>query len=463
MDVFSVFVKFLSFPLISRRHGLRNIYQHVKMLEESQYWTQEHLNELQLKRLKKLLVHAYENTDFYKKRFDDSGFNPYNFRYHDDLIKLPYLTKNEIRNYASGLTARNYHASQLHSSETGGTTGVKMVFYRDNDCLPLKEAALYRFDKWAGWDFGKRMGLVWPAQQDYVGHWTLKAKLKNMLYTRQVVLPGAIIDDAMLKGFIKELREKRPVMIRAFPNPLYEVAQYIKNNNIKDVSTNGVITTGEPLYAWQRKLISNSFHCDIFDSYRSREAGPIAQECECHEGMHVNAESLYIEIMDGVTSPDMHETTGEIVITDLLNFGMPFIRYRMGDIGTISSSSCSCGRGLPLMKKIEGRTGDNLFTSDMKTISPGALVLYLVDEAPGLIGQIQIIQDRLDHIHILMTNDPPPSGDVKEYQVKTIKRLFGESTQVSFETVDKIPREKSGKYSYVKCMLGMEGLTVSRR
>lgn len=115
------------------------------------------------------------------------------------------------------------------------------------------------------------------------------------------------------------------------------------------------------------------------------------------------------------------------------------------------------------MKKIEGRTGDNLFTSDMKTISPGALVLYLVDEAPGLIGQIQIIQDRLDHIHILMTNDPPPSGDVKEYQVKTIKRLFGESTQVSFETVDKIPREKSGKYSYVKCMLGMEGLTVSRR
>ena len=158
--------------------------------------------------MKNILLHAYRNTPFYRKRFDDAGFDPNGFTHPDELKKIPFLTKQEIRDNLRGLLAQNYDKSELHSSETGGTTGVKMAFYRNNGCLSAKEAALYRFEKWTGWDFGERMGVVWTAQQDYVGHWTLK-KIKNALSLRQVVFPAAIMDEESIDNYVKQLMVKK--------------------------------------------------------------------------------------------------------------------------------------------------------------------------------------------------------------------------------------------------------------
>lgn len=453
MSIYSVFVKNISFPFIAKRDGLPRLYEHLQRLEESQFWPRQEIIKLQFARVKKLLIHAYHYTAFYKKRFDDAGFDPFGFTNLSDLSQIPFLTKKQIRDNLQSLISERYKESELHFSETGGTTGVKMKFYRDNDCLSPKEAALYRFEKWAGWDFGQRMGLVWTAQQDYIGHWTQKAKIKNELYVRQIVFPAAILDEELISNYVNLLLRKRPVMIRAFTSPIYEVAKYVQVNNIDDIKLKGVITTGEPLYDHQRKLISSAFHCEVFDSYRSREAGPLAQECELHNGMHINAESLYIEAVQPANPDVFEDGMGEIVVTDLLNYGMPLIRYKMGDMGILSDEKCSCGRGLPLLKKIAGRTSDILYTPDMKCVTAGSLVLYLVDEAPGLLGQVQIIQDQLDHLIIRMTPDPPPTQEIREYQENTVRRLFGEKMRVTFDTVNEIPPEKSGKYLFTKCLL----------
>ena len=453
MSIYSVFVKNISFPFIAKRDGLPRLYEHLKRLEESQFWPRQEIIKFQFSRVKKLLIHAYQYTDFYKKRFDDAGFDPFGFTNLSDLSQIPFLTKKQIRDNLQSLISERYKESELHFSETGGTTGVKMKFYRDNDCLSPKEAALYRFEKWAGWDFGQRMGLVWTAQQDYVGHWTQKAKIKNELWGRQIVFPAAILDEESISNYVNLLLRKRPVMIRAFTSPIYEVAKYVRDNNIDDIKLKGVITTGEPLYDHQRKLISSAFHCEVFDSYRSREAGPLAQECEIHNGMHINAESLYIEAVQPANPDVFEDGMGEIVVTDLLNYGMPLIRYKMGDMGILSDEKCPCGRGLPLLKKIAGRTSDILYTPDKKCVTAGSLVLYLVDEAPGLLGQVQIIQDQLDHLIIRMTPDPPPTQEIREYQENTVRRLFGEKMRVTFDTVNEIPPEKSGKYLFTKCLL----------
>ena len=241
-------------------------------------------------------------------------------------------------------------------------------------------------------------------------------------------------------------------MIRAFTSPLCEIAKYTSDRGIT-IPLKGVVTTGEPLYSHQRRLLSRTFQCEVFDSYRSREAGPLAQECEEHDGMHVNAESLYLECVPPEESELFEPGLGEVVVTDLLNYGMPLIRYKIGDMGALSDASCSCGRGLPLIKKLRGRTTDIFYAPDGKRIAAGALVLYLVDEAPGLIGQVQIVQDRIDHLLIRMTPDPAPTTETKEYQVKTVKRLFGKNMKVSFEFVDEIQKEKSGKYQFTKCLL----------
>jgi len=456
-----MFVKNVSFPLIAKRDGLTGLYTHLKRLEESQFWPREKIFEYQFSRIRDILLYAYQHTGFYRQRFDDAGFDPFKFTKLSDLSRIPFLTKNEIRNSLNDLISRRHTKSELHFSETGGTTGVKMKFYRDNACLSQKEAALYRFEKWAGWDFGHRMGLVWTAQQDYVGHWTKKAKIKNELFGRQVVFPAAILDEESISHYVNLLIRKRPVMIRAFTSPIYEVSKYITDNNIDEIELKGVITTGEPLYDHQRRLISSAFHCDVFDSYRSREAGPLAQECELHNGMHINAESLYIETVQPANPEAFEDGIGEIVVTDLLNYGMPLIRYKMGDMGILSDEKCPCGRGLPLLKRLAGRTSDIFYTPDKRCVTAGSLVLYLVDEAPGLLGQVQIIQDKLDHLTIKMTSDPAPTNEIIEHQAKIVKSLFGDSMKISFEIVDEIARSKSGKYQFTKCLLLSHGQTVA--
>lgn len=451
--MYESFVRSISFPIIARRNGLPDLIGHLRQLEKSQYWPVERLMEQQLEKIKSLLVHAYHNTPFYKTQFDESGLNPYKFRDFSELEKIPIVTKDEIRKNLPSFIAKTFRQDQIHASETGGTTGVKMKFYRDNGCLSRKEAALYRFEKWTGWEIGEKMGLVWTAQQDYVGHWTKKAQFKNELFGRQVVFPAARMDKESIAAYVDQLIYKKPTMVRAFVSPLYEVARYINNKNIDGICLKGVITTGEPLYAHQRSEISKAFNCEVFDSYRSREVGPIAQECENHSGMHVNAELLYIEtVADGDMSrfdPDV----GRIIITDLVNYGMPLIRYDIGDLGGVSLERCACGRSLPLMTNLAGRSSDIFFTPDGKLVTAGSLVLYLVDEAPGLLGQVQIVQEALDHLAIRMTPDPAPTEEIRDYQKRKVRELFGPRMRVTFEIVAEIPRHASGKYMFTICKI----------
>lgn len=452
LKIFHKFVRNISSPVIARKDGLPDLFQHLKELRATENWSSEKIRELQFIRLKELLQHAYENTIFYRKRFDEVGLAPHKLQDPEEIRKIPILTKEDIRENLDSMLAKCCKAGQLHSSETGGTTGVKMKFYRDNSSLSLKEAALYRFENWAGWDFGERIGIIWPATADYVGHWSWKAKIKNELFCRQIVLPAAALDEEIIGDYVALLTKKRPAIIRGFSTPVFEVANYIYGKGI-EVPLKGVITTGEPLFPKQRQIIEKAFQCKAYDSYRTREAGPVAQQCIELHGLHVNAECLYVEVE---AMPGLEDGTGEIIITDLVNYGMPLIRYSIGDLGKLSSKPCPCGRGLPMIENICGRTADVFFAPNGKRVMPGSLVLYLVDQAPGLLGQVQIIQDGLDHIIIRMTPDPMPSQEIKDYQMKKVKELFGPEMKVSFEIVDSIPRGPSGKYPFTICQINKD-------
>lgn len=453
MTLYNHFVKKISFPLLTRHYGIPNLFKELNKLEESQFWDKNKIETLQLKKLSDLLTHAYKTTQYYKNLFDDSGFSPESLCDFSDMKKIPYLTKNIIRENSNSLVSNCYREKDLHSSETGGTTGVKMKFWRNNDCLSIKEASRFRFEKWAGWDFGQRMGLVWPAQQDYVGHWSIKSKLLNELYERQVVLPAAILNESMIDNYISELKQKKPTMIRAFNSPLMEVANVIIDKSHKIDFVKGIVTTGEPLFIHQRNIIEKAFNCGVYNSYRSREAGTIAQECSEHKGLHINCETLYVEVIKSDGKNNDGDQIGELVVTDLSNYGMPLVRYKIGDMASLSSRTCKCGRGLPMLDDISGRTGDYLLAPNGSKIAAGSMVLYLVDEAPGLIGQVQIIQDQKNHLLIKITPHPHPTEEIIEYQRRTITRLFGPDMGVTFEIVDKIPRSDSGKYFFTKRLI----------
>jgi len=451
--LYKKFVERISYPLFLRKDGMRGQLDHLAFLEASQFWCKERIEKYQFEQIKNLCLHAYQNTKFYKLRFDECGFDPYSLSGLGDFNKIPLLSKSEIKIHLNDIIAQNYSQEEIHMSETGGTTGVKMQFYRNNSCMPLKEAALCRFDKWAGWQPGERYGLVWPAQQDYVGHWTWKNRIRNDLYRRELVLPAAILDEKLIKDYINLIQKKKPAIIRTFTSPIMELSSYIIKKKITNIHLQGIITTGEPLFTHQRTTIEKAFHCRVFNSYRSREAGPIAQQCSFHKGLHINAESLFVEVLEIDKNVSTNKELGEIIVTDLLNYGMPLIRYRMGDLGKFSESACECGRGLPVIEEISGRAGDVLVTPAGKKISSGALVLYLVDEAPGLMGQVQILQDQINHILIRISSEPKVEEQVLQYQKDIIARLFGPEMKISFDFPHKIYREKSGKYLFTKYLV----------
>lgn len=452
MSIYSAFVKHISYPLINHRDGIKGIYSHLKQLEQTQYMPYDQLQKLQWRKVKRILTHAYKNTVFYKQRFDDIRLDPTNFQSPEEILKIPILTKRDIRSNLSGMLASNYSEKELHSSETGGTTGVKIKFYRDNYCLARKTAATIRHEKWTGWDIGDRVGLVWPARQDYVGAYTLKSKLKNALSERYVTLPAAILTDDDIHKYCVQLKKLQPTKIRCFPYPMYLVANFINKNNFSGIRPKSIIATGEPLYQHQRECMEEAFNCKVFDSYGSRETGLIAQECEYHRGLHINMEGLFVEFIGEDGNPVKEGHIGEIIVTDLLNYGMPLIRYNIGDMGVPSKKTCQCGRTLPLIDSIQGRVGDEIILPNSSKISNGALVLYLVDNGPQ-VGQVQIIQDSIDHLTIKMTKDPEPDEIVFQYYRDTAKQLLGEAIKISFDIVDSIPREPSGKYRFVKSLI----------
>jgi phenylacetate-coenzyme A ligase PaaK-like adenylate-forming protein len=435
-------------PLIMKREQKRGILKYLEKLNESQFLDSDHLRELQVSKLKQLLIHAFENTEYYRQIFRDISFDPYQFADFGELERIPILTKNDIAENRDALVATSFERSELHSSFTGGTTGRRMEFVRNNDCLAEKEAALLRFEEWAGWEIGKPMGLVWPAQQDYVGYFTRKARIRNFLTFRHEVFPAAVATEESVLAYLNLIKRKNIKFIRSFAGPIYFLAQVATANNFTfETPFRGIVSTGEPLFKWQRTAIEQVFGCKVFDSYRSREAGPVSQECEEHNGQHVAFETIYTESQASEDGLGLNE----LLVTDLLNFGMPLIRYRTGDFGDLVHEECKCGRCGPRINNLNGRVFDSFVGPNGQTISSSSLVLYLVDEAPEDVGQIQVVQETLQDVTIRFTDDLPLSRDVKNYQERKLKEIFGEKLKVVFQPVGEIPREKSGKYRFSIC------------
>jgi len=447
MSGYSALVRHFTYPLIQRRDGLKNLYRNLHEYEQTQWRSRDEIEQIQVRRLRALMEHAWRNTTYYREVLTRAGMQPEDFRRLTDLESLPILTKEIIRNRLPDLKASNIDERRISYSETGGTTGVKMRFCLDKRCLSPKAAATIRQERWAGWDIGETRGLVWPAQQDYVGHFTAKAKLRNALSKREVVLPAAVLDSAKIEAFIAQCRRRRPLILLGFSTPLYLVAGYVLKTPGLEISIPSAISTGEPLYRHQRKVIEEAFQCEVFDSYRTREVGLVAQECCEHDGMHINAENLHIETLE-----DKASGTTKLLVTDLTNFGMPFIRYEIGDAASLSDRKCECGRGLPILDMGIGRAADVMYTPEGSVISAVTLVLYLVDNGPP-VGQVQVIQDRIDHLLVRLTKDPLPGKELYDHYTREVARLFGETVRVDFDLVDSIESEPSGKYRFAVCAI----------
>jgi len=436
--------KNIIYPLYEAVSG-RRILSKLRELEASQWKSRAELEALQLKKLRQLLSYVYENVPYYKRVFDERGLSPQSIHSLEDFRRVPFLAKETIQERKDELVSKAYPPDQLIPNHTGGSTGKPLQFYQDRQQWDYGSAAKLCCNRWAGWDFGKRTLRLWGHHADVAASRRLWGRLRRFILN-DYTFDTFRFSEADMAALAEQMKTHPLQIIIAYASSLYKFARYLEESRLIVPVPDGIISSTDMLYSDQRVVIERVFGTHVFDRYGCREVSLIAAECPEHTGMHIDIMRLVVEFLNGTGEPCRSGEHGHIVITDLTNFAMPFIRYRIEDIGAPLDAPCPCGRGLPLMKELSGRKSDILRTPAGEFVSANALTTLLSD-IPGL-GQAQLVQERLDLLVVRVVKRAT-YDEASEMKFHTeLAHYFGPGMDIQFKCVDDIPPLPSGKYRF---------------
>ena len=415
-----------------------------RQLEKSQWWSRDRLAQFQLQRLRNLLQHAQQHVPYYSDLFARTGFDPAAVTSLADLQRLPFLGKPEIRANADALKADN--AVGLARFNTGGSSGEPLIFFIGNQRVSHDVAAKWRATRWWGVDIGDPEIVVWGSPIELTAQDRVRALRDRLLRTE--LLPAFEMSEAKLDGFVARIRERRPTMQFGYPSALSHIARHAEKRGMRmdALGIKVAFCTSEKLYDHQREAIERIFGCPVANGYGSRDAGFIAHQCPSG-GMHLTAEDVIVEIVDGAGRVLPPGEAGEIVVTHLATGDFPFIRYRTGDVAVMDAATCACGRGLPMLKEIQGRATDFVVARD-GTVMHGLALIYILRDLPG-VAAFKVVQESLDFTRVQVVPGPAYSSDYVERIQRGFTARLGSGVLIEVETVSVIPPEKSGKYRYV--------------
>jgi len=415
-------------------------YRHLQELKRNQWLSPEELRTLQLQKIQRMVRHAYANVPFYRQRLTDIGMHPNDIKTLDDFHQLPVLTKQDIRTQREALVARNLPRRAIHLDATGGSTGEPLTFYLSDDFHVWNGAAAIRAESWYGYQPGHKEVWIWGADRD-LPQWTWSRRLKARL-KRQRWLNSFNLSEEQIETFARLVVRFKPKFIIGYVSSLYLFAKYLAKKGITDIRPQAVETSAEKLYDFQRALLEQTFDCPVIDHYASRELGCIAAQC-LEGGMHVADDVRYLEVVtDG--QPAEPGQVGEIIVTDLTNLAMPFLRYKNGDLAIRADEPCSCGRGLSVLREIVGRTSD-IFTTPGGRLISGLYFVHRMRGAPG-VRRFQVHQASVDTIDILFEAS---EEEIDEAWLESRRQEFqehaGSDIRLCMKKVKQIPPTPAGK------------------
>lgn len=443
MDLRAYLTRNLFYPLWDLKDGTGRLSEW-RSLERSQWDSREKLDRLRWDRAGRLVEYAYEHCPTHRTRLAGTGMTRAADVTPESWSRIPVLTKQEIREHEEGLRSDQYRIEDLVLAKTGGSTGTALRVYYDQAAQARHNAAALRSDRWSGWEIGMRKVAVWgnpPVAR------TLKARLRNALHDRMEYLDTMEIHDASLERFLEACRRPEPFAIMGHAHSIFIAARWLQKRGEMSVRPRGVITTSMMLLAPERETIERVFGCRVTDRYGCEEVGLIGCECERHDGMHVPAEHLLVECLRDDGTPSAPGEEGRIVVTDLVNRGMPLIRYRVEDRGILTDRACPCGRPLPLLERVTGRTADFLVRADRTLVAGVSLVERTLTAIPGL-EQMQIVQEAIGRFSLKVVPSAGYGPAAEEALRGELRKVFGADTDVRIEAVTRIPQEASGKYRF---------------
>ena len=428
-------------------YGKKPYGRYLAELEHTQWWPWQDIQTLQMRKLETLLQHAYEKVPFYRRRFTETGLRPENIRRSHDLAHFPILTKRDIQDHQDELLAEGTDPSNVTENHTGGSTGHPLAFYQDSNYRAWKDADVLRNYRMAGYKLGMRWAFLWGSDYDAREHKGLLGYLKDRFIYNLLWINTFDLSISTLTKQAEQLVRFKPQILVAYVSSATLLARLVKERVIEDLRPQAIQTSAEILTPDDRELLEATFNCPIFNRYGCREVSNIAHECEAHSGLHVLAENNLVEIIRGNGQPSKPGEEGRIVVTNLNNYAMPFIRYDTEDIGAYSDKVCPCGRGLPLLAAVKGRAVD-VFTSPSGKLLHGEFFTHLFYKTRG-VYQFQVFQETLEDLMVRIVPTPNFIRDsTLSFLEEAIHRHGDPAFRVRFELCDQIPPSPSGKYRF---------------
>ncbi len=469
------FVGRISFPLTNYLFNRRGVLSGYRRMLKSEYYPEEQLQEMQLLKFRAALRYASQFCPYYTKKFSRLGVAPEDIKSLEDVRRIPPLSRQDVAEHGEEMIDTRYrHSLPAHDSSrapgqpvllgrfgsgtlvrntSSGSTGAPLVFYDDGSISAASWAFELRLRHWYGIEAGAREARMMRMSADYMPN-DRKLWARQRLW-HQLVLPGHNLTDKEYAFCVQKLREFKPRVLWGFTPALTGLAEYIRRNGDDTSSFRPELTIAwaAPLYGHEEKLLQDVFHCPVSSLYSAREVGHVGAWCPSHT-LHINQEHMLVE---SNASPE-HGMLGEIIVTPLALSPMPFIRYRLGDIGQVARSQCACGRTLQTIEELLGRTAEIFVTKDGHAIAPAFWCrLFAADVQSELVERFQIVYRQTDLIAIRVVKRIGFAERIEEEMRRTLRKNFSSEIRFQFEYVPHIAPQASGKYQIVVNEAGRQG------
>jgi phenylacetate-CoA ligase len=428
----------LLFPLHERLKG-KPTFEWLRRLERTQWLPADRLRAYQADRLQALITYACERVPYYQELFSAHGLAPSTIKGPDDLHQVPPMTRALLREHFDRLCARPL-PRRVQRMATGGSTGAPVTILVDMQRMGFTEGARLRAHRWFGLPPGVPEVVLWASPIEVRQQDRLRSLRDKLLNSR--LLSAFDLGEPALKRYAAYISRVEPHKMYGYASALYLLARYAEAVGWRPpASLRAVFATAEPLFDFQRATIEAAFRCRVATEYGARDGGLIANECPAR-GLHIPIEGMHVEILG-----DRGDGVGEIVVTVLDSFAFPIIRYRTGDLGSLTEDVCPCGRTLPRLRAVEGRRTDFLVTPDGRCVHALAII-YPLRESPRL-RQFRVVQDTVDHVTVMVVTEPSFSTVDEGLLRRRIGAALGDGVAIDVMRVEEIDPTPSGKFRYV--------------
>ena len=426
----------------------------LKDMEAADLLTAAELEQLRAAKLKDFLCYGYENVPYVRNVMQQARIEPSDIRGPADLVYFPLMRKADVRKNREIMRSRV--AGKLTLFSTGGSTGEPLLFDLPQERIASWIACRQRAMRWWGLSAGDREFAIWGSPVEATRQDRIRNLRDKIMATR--LLSAFEMSEPVMSRYVDLLLKGDCRTIFAYPSSIYLLCLHARKEgrNLRRAGVKTVFVTGEILFTHQRELIAETLNCPVSSGYGGRDSGFVSNECP-QGGMHIMADATIVEILDSQGKPVPEGEPGEIVVTDLYSREVPFLRYATGDIGALSSRRCTCGRPLPLLDKIEGRTTDFILAPD-GTILHALSVIYVLREVEG-IEQFRIHQKTVDRFLVQLVRNENFKSESEPRIREGLRQRLRAPVEVTIEYLPALLSERSGKFRHVISDVPMNGST----